>query len=253
MASADVCDDPIVDPAAIGVRAGNFDAVRSACLRSEVEARVDSRALIDTPGFHGTLGGDLQLTARFREGLGVEWGVTVQVVDYTFAQTAVVTASDATYGPFSLHGAVGRRYKERAYVAAYLHTEVPFTRSILDSTLWGTQVAGLVTYDAHRRVALHGRVGGLFWFGSSEAGATSRGAGVISVDAAVRTVRWMDAFAGLELQSGWYGVGLDHLATRIGAHWRIRGDWRVEVAGLVPLAGTERTTAAITVAVQHDR
>jgi hypothetical protein len=248
-----LCDDPIVDPPAVGLRAGNFDAPRSACLRSELEVRVDTRALIDTPGFHGTLGGDLQVGLRTLEDFGLEWGVTLQFVDYTFAQTAVVTATDATYGPFSLHGALGRDLTDRVKVAGYLRFEVPFTRSLLDVTMGGTQVAALATWDAHPWIAVHGRGGALLWYASSQGGFTGRAAGVLSADGAVRVNRWLETMAGLELQAGWYRSGVDHFAGRLGAHWRVKGPWRVEVAALVPLAGEERTNVALTIAIKQDR
>jgi hypothetical protein len=248
-----LCDDSIVDPPAVGLRSGNFDAPRSACLRSELEVRVDTRALIDTPGFHGTLGGDLQIGLRTLEDFGLEWGVTLQMVDYTFAQTAVVTATDATYGPFSLHGALGRDVTERVKVAGYLRFEVPFTRSLLDVTMGGTQLAALATWDAYPWIAVHGRGGALFWYASSQGGFTGRAAGVLSADGAFRVNGWLETFGGLEVQAGWYRGGIDHVAARLGAHWRVKGAWRVEVAALVPLAGEERTNAALTIAVKRDR
>jgi len=249
----DFCDDAIVDPAAVGLRAGNFDAVRGACLRSELDLRLDTRALIDPDDFHGMLGGDLQIGVRTLEDFGLEWGLSLQIADYTFAQTAVVTASQATYGPFSLHGALGRRLRDDLQVTAYLRTEVPFTRSLLDVSMAGSQAAALASWDAHRRVVLHGRIAALFWYASSQAGDDVRGAALVSTDASIRAIRWLDAIAGLELQAGWYGAGVDHLAARAGAHWRVRGAWRVEVAAVVPFAGAERTNAALTIAVRQDR
>ena len=41
----------------------------------------------------------------------LEWGASVRVVDYTFAQTAVVTATEPGYGPISVHAALGHQRK----------------------------------------------------------------------------------------------------------------------------------------------
>lgn len=249
----DICADSIVDPVAVPVRPGGFDLTRSACLRADFQSRIGAHALIDTPDFYGTLGGDLFIGVRFLEEMGLEWGATIRVVDVTFAQTAVVSATETTYGPISVHGAVGKPQSEAFHLGGMLRVELPFTRAVGLPTSSGAQLAGLVTYAAHERIALHGRAALLGWFGTSAGGTDLRGAGVLSADASVRTLRWLRASAGLELQAGWYRSGVDHLAARVGAHWRIKGPWRVDLGVLMPIAGEERTDVAFTVGVLRDR
>ena len=58
LASADPCEavrDPVVTP----VRDAYLDTQRSACLRDEAFVALAPHVLIDKPGFHGALGGDL--------------------------------------------------------------------------------------------------------------------------------------------------------------------------------------------------
>jgi hypothetical protein len=252
-AADELCADSTVDPVPASLRDGAFDAPRSACLRSDVEVRLAAGALIDEPDFYGTLGAELHVGIRFVEALGFEWGATVRVVDLTFAQTAVVSVTETSYGPVSLHGAAGRPLGPGLRLAGHARVELPFTREVLDPTSGGAQLAGLLTWAAHDRVALHGRAGLLGWLGASGGGTSTRGAGVISADAAVRALPWLRALAGLELQAGWYRGGVDHLAARAGAHWRVRGPWRVDLAALVPLAGHERTDLAFTLGLRRDR
>jgi hypothetical protein len=248
-----VCDDPIVDPVAVPVRAGGFDLTRSACLRADFQSRIGAHALVDTPDFYGTLGGDFFIGVRFLEEMGLEWGATIRVVDLTFAQTAVVSATETTYGPISVHAAIADATREDLQVGGMLRLELPFTRAVGLPTNSGAQLAGLVTFAAHDRVALHGRAALLGWFGSSAGGTDLRGAGVLSSDASIRTISWLRASAGLELQAGWYRSGIDHLAARVGAHWRIQGPWRVDVGALLPFAGEERTDVAFTLGLMRDR
>jgi hypothetical protein len=249
----DVCDDTIVDPVAVPLRVGGFDLTRSACTRSDFEARVGGHALVDTPDFYGTLGGDLLLGIRFLEQAGFEWGASVRVVDVTFAQTAVVSATEATYGPVSVHAALGQAQSDDLHLGGVVRVELPFTRAVGQPSTSGAQLAGLATWAAHDRVALHGRAGLLGWYGASAGGTDLRGAGVLSVDASVRTIAWLRASAGLELQAGWYRSGVDHLAARVGAHWRVFGPWRVDLGALLPVAGEERTDLAVTLGVRRDR
>lgn len=249
----DVCDDAIVDPVPVPVRAGGFDAPRSACLRSELAIRAGGHALIDTPGFYGTLGGELALDLRFIESFGFEWGANVRLVDATFAQTAVIAETDLRYGPVSAHVAYRHVRSPRLHVAGLFATELPFTRSELKTSSAGAQLAGLATWRAADRVAIHGRLAGLGWYGRSVGGTSVRGAVVISADAAIRTVRWLDAFAGLETSVGWYRGGVDHVAARAGVHWRVKSAWRVDLGALVPLAGEDRLDLAFTLGVHRDR
>lgn len=249
----DVCDDPIDDPVAIGMRAGGFDAPRSACLRATLDARVRGHALIDTPEFYGTLGGEVAVGLRFVEDLGLEWGATVRLVDVTFAQTAVITDTELRYGPVSVHAAMDHRRSSRLRLAGLLGLEVPFTRSELETSTAGAQLAGLATWRALDRVAVHGRVAALGWYGSSVSGTSVRGAAVVSADAAIRTVHWLHAFAGLEASAGWYRGGVDHVAARVGAHWRVYSRWRVDVGAIVPVLGKERLDLAFTIGVHRDR
>lgn len=249
----DVCDDSIVDPVAVPLRAGGFDLPRSACLRADFGTRIDAHALVDTPDFYGTLGGDLFIGVRFLEDMGFEWGATVRVVDVTFAQTAVLTATEATYGPISVHGAIGTAQSDDLHLGGELRVELPFTRAIGEPSSAGAQLAGLATYAAHDTVALHGRAALLGWYATSAGGTDTRGAGLVSVDASIRAITWLRASAGLELQGGWYRSGVDHLAARLGAHWRVVGPWRVDVGAVVPIAGEERTDLAFTLGLRRDR
>lgn len=249
----DVCDDSIVDPVPVPVRAGGFDATRSACLRSDVTLRTAAHALVDAPSFYGTLGGDVALGIRFVERFGLEWGATLRLADVTFAQTAVLAVTELQYGPAVAHVALEKVLSEDLHVAGLFAVELPFTRSDVETSTAGSQLAALATWRAADRVALHGRLAALGWYGASAGGTSTRGAIVASSDAAIRTVHWLDAFAGLELSGGWYRGGVDHLAARAGVHWRVKGPWRVDVGALVPIAGEERLDLAFTLGVRRDR
>jgi hypothetical protein len=251
-AHADVCDQIAADPVPVGVRDGAFDATRGACLRTDLDARVGAHALVDTPDFYGTLGADLQLAIRFIEEIGIEWGATIEVVDLTFAQTAVVTATEPSYGPATAHVATSRLIGQDLEIGGLLRAELPFTRSSLESSRAGAQLSGLATMAFHPRLLVHGRAGLLGWYGASTGGTDVRGAVVVSADAAVRAWKTLHAIAGAEIQAGWYGGGVDHTAMRLGAHARIKGAWHLDGGVMLPLAGAERTDFAVTVGVLRD-
>jgi hypothetical protein len=251
-AHADVCDQTAADPVPVGVRDGAIDVTRGACLRTDLDARIGAHALVDTPDFYGTLGAELQLSIRFIEEIGIEWGATIEVVDVTFAQTAVVTATEASYGPVTAHLATSRQIDRDLEIGGVLRVELPFTRSSLESSRAGAQLAGLASMSFRPRLTVHGRAGLLGWYGSSAGGTDVRGAVIVSADAAVRAWKTLHAIVGAEVQAGWYGDGVDHTAARVGAHARIKGAWHLDGGVMVPLAGAERTDFVVTLGVLRD-
>ena len=254
-AGADPCDEPIDEPIAVGWRDAAFDAGRSACLHTDVAFTARGRALVDTDGFYGTLGGDAAIAARFVEGTRWEWGLAARAVDVAFIQNAVWTLVEPSYGPLTLHGAHGRALTlagRPARWAAVATVELPYTRSAVTGSAGAIQLAGVMTWAVRPRLRLHGRVAALGWYARAETGTTGRAAAAVAVDASWRGPAWMTFHLGLDLQAGWYRDGLDHLAVRAGAHWRVRGPWRAGLAAGTPLVGVERQDLAATLGVRRD-
>jgi hypothetical protein len=134
----------------------------------------------------------------------------------------------------------------------YARLEMPFTRSRLDGSTGALQLGAAATWHAAPRLRVHGHAALLGWYASSTSGRDGRAALMTSADAAYRAIRWLSLFAGADVQIGWYGWGLDHVAVRAGSHWRVKGLWRAELAAGVPLAGTERTDLAFSLGVRRD-
>lgn len=257
LGEGDPCSDPIDHPQAVPWREAAIDLSRAACVNGEVGARAGGRVLIDEPDFYGTLGGDLAIETAFVEAQRFEWGLAFRVVDLAFVQNAVWKQTTATYGPVSVHAAASRRttLNGRPLVQAVrARIALPYTQSRLDSTSGALQVTGVSTWQVRTRTRLHARATVLGWFGSSVGGATARAALGLGADASWRANRWLSLTGGLDVQVGWHGVGLDHVAARAGFRWRIRGAWRGDV-GLgapVPLVGAERVLAVGTFALHRD-
>lgn len=249
------CRDPIDEPIAVPWRDGGFDGARGACPVRDVEATVRGRALIDTPAFYGTLGGDLLLALRQPVGAAGEWGVAARVIDVAFVQNAVWKLVTPTVGPVLVHGTLGRDATvagrpARGAVVAQL--ELPYTRD--DLARWSTaaQVAAVATWAVTPRLVVHGRVGVLGWYARAAVGSSARGAALAAGDMAWRARRRLALSVGVDAQAGWYRDGLDHLAVRAGVGWRVHGCWRLAFAAGAPLAGAERQDAAVDLGVRRD-
>jgi hypothetical protein len=249
------CEEHIDDPVPLPWREGGVDAPRGACLHAELSARLGGHALIDTPGFYGTLGGELTLAARVVESSWLEWGLGLRLLDGVFVQNAVLSVTELGYGPVSAHvaiGADGSLAGRRARRAAYVRADVPFTRASLDSHSGALQLGVAETLMLGPRLRLHAHVAVLGWYGASTGGRVTRASVSGSLDAAWRPIRWMTLLAGADVQGGWYGLGLDHVAARVATHWRVRGLWRAEFAAGLPLAGAERTDLGFALGVRRD-
>ncbi|MBK9037487.1 MAG: hypothetical protein IPL61_40625 [Myxococcales bacterium] len=251
----DICADPIDEPVAVPWRDAGFDGGRGGCLQPDASVDVRGRALIDTPAFYGTLGGDLTVAVRLVEQRRFEWGLAVRAAEVAFIQNAVWKIVEPTYGPLLVHGAFGAEAAlagRPLRVAVVAQAELPYTRSTIASSTGAVQLAAVVTWQARARLRIHARAAALGWYGRAVTGTSTRAAGLASLDASWRARRWLSADLGVDVQGGWYGLGLDHVAARVGAHWRVIGPWRVAIAVGVPLVGAERQDVAASLGVRRD-
>jgi hypothetical protein len=181
--------------------------------------------------------------------------VGVRLLDGLVYADGELDTDDAGYGPVSAHLALGGDTAlggRPVAAAAYLRAELPYTRSRLDGSSGGVQLGGAATWALRSRTRLHARVAILAAYTSVSGERDGQLAGLASFDATWRAVSWLGLSAGVDVQTGWYGLGLDHVAARASAHWRVQGPWRVELAGGLPLAGDEPTALAFDVSMRRD-
>jgi hypothetical protein len=244
LAAADPCDSAVIDPIVTPVRDVDLDAQRSACLRQELSAGLVAHALIDTPGFHGVLGGDLAIAGRLRVREYLELSAQLRVVDFSFVQNAVNKTTNTGAGPLVVGAAYGF---SRAAIVAQL--ELPYTRNEMD-TLHVSGALGVVyTGPLADELVLHARLGALGMHAESVAGGTNRLALRAGTDVAWHLRTRLALQAGAEISAGWYG-GFDHVLLRAGVHWQMTAtDWRLRAGLGAPVGGSERTNAVLDLAV----
>ena len=249
-ALASPCEDAVIDPAATPLRDASLDAQRGGCLRDELAAAITTHALIDTPGFHGVVGGDLALAGRIAW-RRFELGARVRVVDYAFVQTAVTKVTATRLGPLGISAAYGGRLGERAVVAVVLAGELPYTRDDMATLHAGGELAAVVTGEVADRWLVHARLGILGAVAASDAGSTTRLGLRAGADVAWRVRPRLSLHAGAETQAGWFG-GLDTVLARSGLHVRFARALRGRIGIGVPLAGNDRTTAIVELGIARD-
>ena len=247
------CEHPVTDPVVTPIRDAMLDTQRSACMRQALSAGLDAHALIDTPGFHGVLGGALVVGGSLILAKAHEVSAELHLVSYEFVQNAVNKVTKLGVGPLVLGGAAGTSIGEHGSAALVLRVEVPYTRDNLDTTRTSAHLGGVVSGMLSSRVVLHARLASIGALASSAGGTTKQLAFIAGADLAwhVRTPVALDL--GADVMAGWQ-ASFDHLLLRTGVHWRPRGyAWRLRVGVGVPVAGAERTTAVFDAAFVIDR
>ena len=247
----DPCKPSVIDPIVTPVRDVELDAQRSACMRQDLSVRLLSHALIDTPGFYGSLGGELAVGGRIVVREAHELSAQLRVVDFSFVQNAVNKVTNTGFGPLVLGAAAGGFIGTGARGAVALQLELPYTRDHMDTTHVSGQLGGIVTGQLAPRVLLHGRLGALAMHAASLAGTTHRLAFRAGSDVVWHLRARLALLAGADLSAGWYG-GFDHVLVRAGVHWQLRRtDWRLRAGLGAPVGGDERTNAVLDLALVH--
>ncbi len=254
LAAADPCEDHIDDPIAVPWREAGVDASRGGCLRSDVTIDLGGRALLEEPEPGDTARASATFLARFREG-ALGWAIGVRMLDAQVVQGGGLEVSDVGYGPVLGELAWGGRREALGRPlagAVFARVELPYTRSELVGSSGAIQLGAAATWAPARRVRLHGRVALLGGYTRAPEGSDTRGAILVSADLSWRAIKWLTPSAGVDVQTGWYGDALDHLAVRAGVHWRLTGVWRAAAAAGTPLVGTEATDLGVTLGVRRD-
>lgn len=247
----DPCAATVTDPVITPVRDVYLDAQRAACPREDVSGGLLAHALVDTPGFHGVLGGELQIAARVTFATSYEVNAQARLIDFTYVQNAVNKATHIGVGPVVLGALAATSIGTNTNAGVLAQLELPFTRDEKDTMHVSGQLAAVVSMRLTPTLLLHGRFGGAAMFASSLGGETSRFALRAGWDLAWHLRTRLALAVGADLSAGWYG-GFDHLLVRAGVHWQAGDRWRVLGGVGAPLFGDERTNAVIVVTVAHD-
>jgi hypothetical protein len=250
-----LCAEHVYDPPAVAWRESGIDAPRAACRHADLALTLGGRLVYDPDDFYGTGGAGVTFGARFVDGEHLEWGFALRVLDATTVQNAVLTVDELGYGPLQAHlgyGTLGRAFGVPRRSFHYVRAELPFTRSRLDGSSGALQLGHASTWLLTPRLQFHGHAALLGWYASSTSGRDGRASLTASADVGWLAAGWLTVFAGGDAQLGWYGWTSPVLAARAGAHWRIKGLWRADLAAGRPLLGDERADLHLTLGVRRD-
>lgn len=252
-----ICSRPMLAPIELPLRDDGIDAVPGACGRTVLDARLRGTALLDLPAFYGTLAGSFMIGIRYKENNYFQWELGTRAIDYRFAQNASLVLSEIAYGPAYV-GAAGlfsARLGDRDLPLAWspsLRVSIPFSDSGYDIAVTTMRPAVAATLELSERVHIHGRGALLLWLAGASDRTRGRVAVSMAVDGAASLRSWLAVTMGTEVQSGWYGLGLDHWLMRGALRVRLAGRYRLELGAAVPLVGSERTDVVLGLGASRD-
>ena len=173
---------------------------------------------------------------------GVELSAGVRVIDYRFTYDSILRDDEANVGPVYVSALRSTRsswFGRPVAVGHALRFELPLTSSETDATVVAAAPSFHVRMPLGPSIAVHGRAIALLWAALPDAGPDTRAALGLGSQAVAAVTDWLAVSAGLDLQGGWYGRGLDHLAGRAGLRVQAGRGHVVEAATLAPLVGEE--------------
>ena len=250
------CADPLLRPLAPPVRDSGLDHTATPCLGRELSVRARGAALLDTPELYGTLAGSLLIDLRLRPLPRLELTLGARAIDHRFAQNAVVDESETAIGPLSLAAAVELDRRTLAGRALHLgwalRFDVPYTDSGSDVPVAAASPQLTAAWAAGRRLVGHARLAALLWLARPPDDVQTRRAAALSTDWVFAPARVIAIGLGAEVQTGWYGGGLDHLLVRGGVRVPLGCETRLELSGAAPLLGEERTDVLVLLGLTRD-
>lgn len=246
-----LCAGADFEPAAVAVRDSGIDAPRSACMRSGAEVRARTLAQIDTNEFFGSLAGSLFLTGRWLILGGVEVEAGARLVDYRFAQNAVLSDDEISVGPVIAGIAQARplrRFGRAAMWSPRLRVAIPGSNTGLDATPFSASPSATLTIVWSEATRTHSRAALLLWLARGASGLDSRAAASASTDVVWRPQSYLGFSAGLEVQAGWHD-SLDHLLAR--GRVRFGGATGFDLSAGARVIGEERTDAVVSLGLSR--
>ncbi|MCG8420196.1 MAG: hypothetical protein MJE77_19875 [Proteobacteria bacterium] len=239
-----LCYQLMLEPADIPLRDSGVDQVHSACGQRTV--RVQSRGSLghDEADVHRTATGSVFVALRVQESPGYEWELSVRLADYHHVRNDPKARDKVAFGPVFLGTArlfSGRLLGMRAVYSPSVRLSVPMTNTGHDVATASASPAFAATVEVADKLLVHGRVAVLLWGALATDDPDGRVAFAVATDAAYLLTGSFAVTAGSQVQTGWYGVGLDHLVVRSAIRVRLARGYRIDLAASVPLAGAERT------------
>jgi len=236
-------------PVGIGYGDVDFATGRRACPRTEVGLGIQAGAIIDTPDFYGDIAvggrlfGSLALTPH------LELFAALEAAHLEYAQNASLKGTRLSLGQATLGGTYVAYQAGPLAVSPSARLLLPTATGTSVRTV-GAELGVAATLRANRSFEFHGYAGANFSAGLSPAAAFPR-VGVLAL-AGLQYSPCSGFAAALDVDAHFLSVSaLDYLAPQLALRFRFSESLGLEIAGSLPLAGTDRHDGLVGLKLTH--
>lgn len=246
LASAQRCargraDVPL--PISLGMGPADFGNTPVPCGDPRVSLDLRGALLIDTADFYGALGADAVLSGTVPVARRVWLSGALTAFRYRYVQNATLLATDMGLGPADVGVHVGLLDRGDLRVSTYLRVLLPTETPTQHAARTGVEVGGSLLWT-RRRLSL---LAGLSLPVQLDVIGTRARTDVAlrgSLDAAVLVGTWFEPVLGFEARVGGDADGaFEYIAPRLSLRAHLGRRVTLQLSGLVPVAGIERTNA----------
>lgn len=229
-------------PVVLGLYDADFGTGRRACLRSELALYERFGAVIDAKDFYGGVRADTIVSGSYWLRPRLELFGALELIHWEFAQNATVKASTIGLGQLTV-GAQGLILETKRWVLS------GYGRVLLPTASWtpsvqtiGAELGVNASFRPHRKVELHGHLGGDLTAGLSAGPADVRGGTTLMVGVQYTPARWFALAVDLSTVLG-HRAALDAFLPSIGLRFRVWRGLGLELDATAPVAGADRRLA----------
>lgn len=252
LAHAQRCDRGragVPTPIPLTLGPSDFGVTPAPCGDPRVSLDLRGSVLIDEPDFYGALGADAVLSGTVPLTRRVWLSGAFTAFRYRFAQNATLLGTDMGLGPSDLGAHVGLVDRADLKVSTYVRVLLPTETPTQHAARTGFEVGGALMWSRQRLSLLAGLSVPvqLDVIGSrARTDFSVRG----SLDAALLVGTWFEPVLGVELRVGGDPDGaLAYIAPRLALRAHLGRRVALQLAGIVPLGGIERTNARASLGV----
>ncbi|MFO0600159.1 MAG: hypothetical protein U0228_32925 [Myxococcaceae bacterium] len=222
-------------PIALGYAEADLATGRRACPRTELGIGGRFGATIDTPDFYGALAAQGVIFGSYALRDTTELFGTLEVITFNFAQNAVLTSTSLTLGHLTA-GATQVLFRGDTVVAAVTgRVLLPTSFEIPGARLLGGELGANLSWRPSRWLEVHGALGGNLTGAVGRGPALVRGTALLLGGAQLSPFDWGALVVDL---SGRLGP-VSSFAPTFALRFKI-ARLGIELAGTLPLAGTDR-------------
>jgi hypothetical protein len=240
-------DGPIV----IGFFEGDLGTGHRACPRSELTAWGRAGAVIDPPGFYGSVDASLLVGGSWAIRQRGQLEATLELLHYQLVRNASLASESFSLGFLTVGGSAMVLDRAGVALTPYARLLFPTSTAEVHARTMGAEGGLALQWRPRRVVALHHVFAGDVTGSVSAAPGFVRGGALLLVGVEYMPVGWFELVFDIDSHFG-ARAAVDRVALAPALRFRPIAGLGIEVAATAPVAGAERRVAMIAVRLRWE-